>query len=199
MEPIAHTYFGWLRFTHDSDCRRPQWEVDYRLDDSTLRLPKGHSCPELDCTHHDYYDRLEVRLICRSCTRAFKITGEEHSWAGTNTGVLGYGQAPKKAAGLWLYPGEPLIQELDAEPYEYLVSAKHTEDLQHEDVIGTIRRARTNRGKWFFEASTHPVLHAEHRTQPFLWNTRSTGQLGTTTAAAKWIAARQQQQEGTDS
>lgn len=192
----AAVYLGWNRLTHRADCARPSWEVDTRTeyDESRDRFGgPGHACPNEDCHHHDRYDKLTVRIVCRSCQVVQLLTGEEHSWSGTTTASIGYGQPLKRAGGLWLYPGPPLLQRLNPEPSGYLCALEKVERLTEKDIVGAIGEGRTPRGRTVWHAGALPETRSSVTIKgaPFLnWTKRSGDQtFPSVAAAAKWVKA----------
>lgn len=192
-------YLGWQQpLSHRADCARPSWEVTTRTehDQRWGRFDEGgHACPNEDCNHHDRYDRLTVRIVCDSCGVVQLITGEEHSWAGTTTASIGYGQPPKRAGGLWLYPGPPLLERLNPESSAYLCTLEKVERPTEKDIVGAIGEEHTKRGRIVWSASALPEISpsplASHPA-PFLhWAFESGEQrFPTVVAAAKWVKAQ---------
>lgn len=191
-------YLGWRQLTHRADCARPSWEVATRTEEEQHRGrfdSHGHTCPNEDCHHSDRYDKLTVRIVCRSCQVVQLLTGEEHSFAGTTTASIGYGQPPKRVGGLWLYPGPPLLAYLNPEPSGYLCTLAKVEPLTEEDIVGGISEERTKRGRIVWRAGIFPEISpsplASHPA-PFLrWSTESGDQMfPTVAAAAKWVKAQ---------
>ncbi|WP_330335748.1 hypothetical protein OHS33_39580 (plasmid) [Streptomyces sp. NBC_00536] len=189
-------YLGWTRPAHRPDCARPSWEVDLRTEFGQHRNRRGgpaHSCPNDDCDHGDQYEEVTVRLLCRSCQVVRLITGEEQSDRSTTTASTGYGQAPKPVAGLWLYPGPPLLRLHDSTPYSYLCTLERVEQLDEKDIVGTIVEGRGSRGATVWSAAA--LLEVRHlpsvRTEPyFTWKTVSGDTaFKTVAAAAKWVKA----------
>ncbi|MFI0901770.1 hypothetical protein [Streptomyces sp. NPDC020983] len=154
----------------------------------------GHSCPNEDCNHHDRYDRLTVRIVCHSCHVVQLITGEEHSWAGTTTASIGYGQPPKRAGGLWLYPGPPLLERLNPEPSAYLCTLEKVAELTEKDIVGAIAEEHTKRHRLVWSASALPTVSAPlpGHTAPYVAWAKDSGdqRFPTVAAAAKWVKAQ---------
>lgn len=199
---IEHTYFGWNQLTHTTTCTSPSWDVDVRHDLSTrpLTVPEAtHQCPDEHCAHSTAFDRVTVRVICRSCDTAHVITGEGLARTATTTQALGYGQAPRQTAGLYLWPGRPVLHGwgpgpsgLDDQPHEYLVTTALVDRITPGDCIGAIGRHRTAGGKprwWAGAIPTPPPLRVlppagEYR---LAWARRTSDHTSPDEAAA-WIA-----------
>lgn len=153
---IEHTYFGWTQLSHTESCATPTWDIDVRHD--TGIRPHAdravtHGCPDQHCTHDSDFGRVTVRVICRGCDTAHVITGESLARTVTTTDALGYGQAPRQIAGLYLWPGRPVLHGwgpgasgLDDQPHEYLVTTALVDRLTPGDCVGAIGRHRTAGG-----------------------------------------------------
>lgn len=191
---VAH--LGWRPFQHRDGCARPVWEVDQQAETDARRDRRGggHSCPAEDCGHHDHYDKVTVRLLCRSCAMVHLISGEERSSTMTTTASTGYGQPPKKTGGLWLYPGPPLLHWPSAGPSGYLCSRKHVERLAPEDVVGALGEGRGPRGAVTWSAGALPTWKPSvtgSGTFPLpTWTKGADAQFRTVAAAAKWVKAQ---------
>ncbi|MEU1312554.1 hypothetical protein ABZ419_27195 [Streptomyces cinnamoneus] len=189
-------HLEWQPFAHRPDCAKPVWEVDHQTVSDKLRPrregPK-HSCPNEECGHHDHYDRITVRLLCRSCDTVRLISGEEHTTRTTTTARIGYGQPPKKVAGLWLYPGPPLLDLRDyATPGAYLCSREKVDRLSEEDIVGVVSEGRGKRGGTVWHAAIGPDFHPPARgLSGYATWAKNSGEkpFSTVTAAAKWVAA----------
>ncbi|WP_405960558.1 hypothetical protein OG235_24500 [Streptomyces sp. NBC_00024] len=165
---IENTYFGWGQLPHTTTCTSPAWDVDVRHDLGTRPLTAAeltHHCPDEHCAHTGAFDRVTVRVICRSCGTAHVITGEALARTVTTTQALGYGQAPRQIAGLYLWPGRPVLHGygpgrsgLDDQPYEYLVTTTLVDRLTPGDCVGAIGRHRTAGGhpRWWAGAIPTP-------------------------------------------
>lgn len=199
---IEHTYFGWNQLTHTTTCASPSWDIDVRHDLGIRPLADGtilHGCPDQNCGHEGALDRVTVRVICRSCDTAHVITGESLTCTVTTTQSLGYGQAPREVAGLYLWPGRPVLHGwgpgrsgLDDQPYEYLVTATLVDRLTPDDCVGAIGRHRTAGGKprwWAGAVQTPPPprIHREPGEYRLAWARRASDHT-TVDQAAAWIA-----------
>ncbi|MBP5922134.1 MULTISPECIES: hypothetical protein [Streptomyces] len=200
---IEHTYFGWNRLTHTTTCTSPTWDIDVRHDPGTrpLVLPDvAHQCPDNHCAHKGEFDRVTVRVICRSCDTAHVITGEALTRVTTTTDALGYGQPPRQMAGLYLWPSRPVLHGhgpgpsgQDDQPFEYLVTTTLVDRLTPDDCVGVISRHRTAGGHsrwWAGAVSTPPPLRVlpEPGEYRLAWAHRSSDHT-TVDQAAAWIAA----------
>ncbi|MEV7867432.1 hypothetical protein AB0P17_15325 [Streptomyces sp. NPDC088124] len=190
MTTAMESYLGWDLLPHRDDCARPEWSVDVRTEHSALRRRHdgvAHDCPNEECGHGDHYSRTTVRIVCQSCGTAHVMTGEETPER-TSTAALGYGQEPRKAAGLYLYPGAPVLYGWErSEPYEYLVTAARVDRVQVGDVVGLITQSRGKRGAVRWSACAAPSPEGTYGYRPLRW-TRAQADLRSIAAAAKWIA-----------
>ncbi|MGW0821782.1 hypothetical protein [Streptomyces sp. NPDC002845] len=201
---IEEAYFGWDQLTHTTTCTSPTagWEIDVRHDTGAHPLGQPgttrHGCPLEDCGHGDTFDRVTVRAICRSCGTAHLITGAGLTRQTTTTEAIGYGQPPRKVAGLYLWPSRPVLygwgpgkSGQDDKPHEYLATTELVDCLTPEDCVGAIGRHRTDRGalRWWAAASPVPppprLAGQVHR---LAWGRRTTDHTSPEQAAA-WIAA----------
>jgi len=186
-------YFGWDTFEHGDGCARPVWEVQHRVDQRVR--PDTHECVVEGCDGHlREYSVVSVRMVCRSCEVAHVVRGEGYDVATTTTAKLGYGCAPVKAHGLYLYASRPLLYALDPGPAGYLVTARKVTTPDPGDVVGIIGQSRGPRGgmQWWAGADMtiepafvtdyysrgYPRVHAEQKQDGFR-SQRS---------AARWIA-----------
>jgi hypothetical protein len=118
----------------------------------------------------------------------------------TTTAALGYGQAPRQTAGLYLWPGRPVLygwgpgrSGLDDQPHEYLVTTTLDDRLTPAMCVGAIGRHRTAGGHprwWAGAVQVPPPVRVvppagEYR---LTWAHR-TNDHTTVDAAAAWIAA----------
>lgn len=195
MRIATDVYFGWGQPGHMQGCARPAWEVDTRVEYHVWRGSHGggdHSCPSEDCGHRNRYDALTVRVICRSCGVIHLHRGELMATETTTTRSIGYGQPPRKVAGLWLYPGAPLLLA-DPEPYEYLCTIDRVDRLEPDHVVGYIAQGRGKRGGVTWAAAALPEIdHDNSLRRPRLRYTVTSGEttFKTATAAAKWLRDR---------
>ncbi|MGW9067932.1 hypothetical protein ACWGQT_00570 [Streptomyces yangpuensis] len=189
------TYLGWESFSHAKDCKNPREETLWRSNPAYLGREGGpkHTCANEYCDHQDRYDKLEVRILCRSCGVVRELSGVHHGYGTTLTAVIGYGLAPTRASGLWLYPGEKLFRDTLGDPWDYMVSEKKLERLREADVVGVIGQGRGKRGAVLWSAAAHPIFrpsHFERSTPDVTYRTKTDQTFKTITAAARWIAAR---------
>ncbi|MDX2696238.1 hypothetical protein, partial [Streptomyces ipomoeae] len=165
---IESTYFGWDQLTHTTTCQEPSWDVDVSHTLTTRPLADSaitHGCPDQHCTHSGALDRVTIRVICRGCDTAHVISGEALTRTVTTTAALGYGQPPRETAGLYLWPGRPVLHGwgpgpsgLDDQPHEYLVTTTRVDRLTPGDCVGAIGRHRTTLGapRWWAGAIPTP-------------------------------------------
>ncbi|MFI9311240.1 hypothetical protein [Streptomyces triculaminicus] len=189
-------HLDWQPFRHRSDCTKPVWEVDQQRE-SDARRPRRdgpeHECPNGECGHGAHYDRITVRVLCRSCGTVHLISGEEHTSRTTTTARTGYGQAPKKVGGLWLYPGPPLLDLREyTSPGAYLCSQEKVDRLSEDDIVGVVSEGRGKRGGTVWYAAVGPDFKPGALGLPgfAIWAKNSGDKPFTTVAAAaKWVKA----------
>ncbi|MEU5111676.1 hypothetical protein AB0G64_09270 [Streptomyces longwoodensis] len=204
------TYLGWEEPGHMDGCRRPAWDVSLRREDQVYRQtwpggepPLQHACPEEDCAHSNRFDRVSVRLVCRSCGAARIVTGEETEETGqtlTSTKHLGYGLAPRQAAGLRLWPAEPWLsagRAVSSEPHDFVVTRLTVKKPTADTVLGQIMQGRGKQGGLIWTALAvlspdGPFGYGDYR-----WaycndghDVRGGRVLRTVAGAASWISAR---------
>ncbi|MGA5598999.1 hypothetical protein ACPCSE_32685 [Streptomyces cellulosae] len=189
-------HLEWQPLAHRPDCAKPVWEVDQQTVASKLRPRREgpeHSCPNEECGHRDHYDRITLRVLCRSCGTAHLISGEEYTTRTTTTVRTGYGQPPKRVAGLWLYPGPPLLDLRGYDsPGAYLCSRNKVDRLSEDDIVGTVTEGRGKRGGTVWHAAVGPDFRppAGGLSGYALWaKTSGEKPFTSVTAAAKWVAA----------
>ncbi|MEV6680840.1 hypothetical protein AB0N09_28835 [Streptomyces erythrochromogenes] len=187
---VQDVYLGWRELAHGADCPRPSWTVDLR-DDEHYRSSYGgaterHACPNEDCDHSGSYSRTTVRVVCLACHVAHVISGESVSSRSTSTRTTGFGEAPRKVAGLYLWPGQPWF---DDEPHEFLVSRARPQRLTAADVVGEIYEGRGPRGGKRFSAAALPSPTGAYGVRTLRWSRAQEG-FTSCSAAAKWIAAQ---------
>ncbi|MGW6456279.1 hypothetical protein ACWF94_10195 [Streptomyces sp. NPDC055078] len=187
---IQDTYLGFRELVHDQGCRRPAWTVDIREDDAYRTTYTGaterHSCRNEDCDHSDIYPRTTVRVICLSCRIAYVISGEGADCRHTTTRTTGIGQTPRKVAGVFLWPGEPW---LDEEPRDWLVTREKPVRVRTMDVIGEIHERRGPRGGKQFTAAALPSPSGPYGIGTVRWERVQEG-FTSVSAATKWIVAQ---------
>ncbi|OIJ89814.1 hypothetical protein BIV24_19280 [Streptomyces colonosanans] len=178
------------------DCSRPSWTVDIR-EDEVYRSSYGgyrgpverHSCPNEECEHGGSCLRTTVRVVCLSCHVAHVITGESGSIRSSTTETTGYGEAPRKVGGLFLWPGEPWPW-FDSGPREWLVSRKKPQRLHEEDLTGSISEGRGPRGGRTYSAAALPSPTGPYGIGSRIRWERAQDGFTSITAAAKWIASQ---------
>ncbi|MFI9214278.1 hypothetical protein ACIGW7_39885 [Streptomyces sp. NPDC053253] len=190
------SHLEWTPFAHLPDCAKPVWEVDHQtVVDKRRPLHEGseHACSNEECGHHARHDLITVRLLCRSCDAVRLISGEDYTTETTTTARIGYGQPPKRVAGLWLYPGPPLLKLRDhTTPGAYLCSREKVDRLSEEDIVGAVTEGRGKRGATIWHAAIGPAFHPpiSGLTGYAVWAKNSGEKPFTSvTAAAKWVAA----------
>lgn len=199
MTSVQDTYLGWNVLAHAQDRRRPQWVVDVRTDADVFRGRRegpAHSCPSAydTCGHGERYERSTLRMVCRACGTAHILAGELHHVECTTTARLGYGQAPRKVSGLWLWPGDPWLsfgRMSSDEPHDFLVTRPGVARVADADVVGQIMQGRGKRGGVVWTAAVVPAAGSEYGKYGvgrIRFEAVSEG-LRSVPAAAKWIAA----------
>ncbi|MFC8658058.1 hypothetical protein ACFUCT_23100 [Streptomyces parvus] len=195
MSLLSDSYLPWEELAHKPDCNG-QWTVDVRTEYDTYRSVSGgtaHACPNGECGHSSRYDKTTVRIVCTTCGIVHTMSGDADDKRRTSTKAIGYGQPPKKAGGLWLYPGAPLLfgwgHGEDEEPEGYLVTRTHVDRVTVDNLIGTIHKARGPRRGVHWSAVAVPDPKGEYGYGLTRW-ARARGELRSFTAAAKWIAAQ---------
>lgn len=204
MQRVEDSYLGWELLAHRPDCKRPQWTVDVRTADAHRYQPSfgepipGHSCPDEGCGHGLRFRETTVRVVCTSCGVAHLIRGEDTEDTGstsTSTRVIGYGLAPRRTAGLCLYPGHPWLdlgRALSSWPHDFLVTAERVARVTETDVVGTITQGRGTRGGARWAATAVPNQDGPYGI-PGVHRVRfahAVEGLRTVAAAAKWISAQ---------
>lgn len=187
MELITETYLGWTPYTHTLDCPAPTWDtVELRHDEGGHPLTMGaepHACPNDMCDHNATFPRVRVRLLCRDCETVHLLDGEGLTQATTTTAATGWGQAPIRASGVWLWPGRPAIPGGD--PSQYLVT-RQPQALTPATLCGIItgyHDADTSR-RWL--AGVHPDTDGAHRIDALRWRDVARG-FGSVADAVEWI------------
>ncbi|MFJ5888127.1 hypothetical protein [Streptomyces californicus] len=195
MSALTDSYLEWQDLAHASDCARPSWTVDTRIERTAFRTVGGtsHVCPVEECEHSGRYTRTSLRIVCTSCGIALVMTGDDSALRNTSTAELGYGQPPKKAGGLWMYPGAPLLfgwgHGEDSEPEGYLVTRTRVARVTADNLIGAIYKDRGPRRGVRWSATAVPDPKGEYGYGQTRW-ARAISELRSATAAAKWIAAQ---------
>lgn len=189
---LDEEYLGWREVSHASHCRKPQWIVDVRREEAAL--PRGgryddthHSCPNEDCEHADRDDQQTVRLLCKGCRYVLTFKGIAMSEGGRGTDRPGYGQPPTRIAGLWVWPGRALLDDL-REPWEAYVTETEQARLREEDIVGLIGQGRGARGAMHWWAAA--VRDPNPRWSKVAFTVRTDRVLKTKSAAVKWISTQ---------
>lgn len=210
MKSTLDTYLGWSELEHAEGCKRPLVKTAWRLDEQEYRRDRGYGEPPLNhkCADHEYcghgndFTKVTVRIVCVTCTAAQLITGEDTESTRTlptTTTVLGYGLAPRQAAGLLLWPAKAWLDlgDRDDEPHDFVVTRTGVKTVTAETVVGQIIQGRGKLGGLVW--TTLAVADPEGRYgfgQPVRYVHRNDGRgdggspLRTVKAAARWIAAR---------
>lgn len=216
MISALDTYLGWDQPQHHEGCKRPAWDVAVRREDRVSRRtwhgepPLKHTCPQEDCGHGNSFAEVMVRIVCRSCGAAQVVTGEDTPDTGirtTDAEVLGYGLAPRKLAGLLLWPGEPWLHHdlraRDDEPHDFVVTRTGVKHVTTDTVVGQISQGRGGRGGVVWTALAVPDPQGQFGyAQHLRWAHANDGRgrggsaLRTVAAAARWIGARLTEAQG---
>jgi hypothetical protein len=189
MQLIESLYLGWSRLDHPADCPRPTWDVVEILHDEGGRIvqtgAEHHACANDTCSHADSFGRVRLRLLCRDCGSVRTITGEGLTQVCTHISLTGWGQAPRRVGGVWLWPGQPPAP--GREPHDYLVTREQVDAVTTESLYGIITRYRDAEGTPRWIAGALPDPDGAHQVHSLRWRHRSTG-LADLDAAAAWIA-----------
>lgn len=201
MTSLQDTYLAWDELAHAAGCTDPRWVVDVRTESAFRDLTtQTHTCPSEECDHSDRFEKTSVRIVCRSCGRARVMSGESGSLRQTSTTALGYGQKPVKSAGLWLYPGEPLLHGWGApggdEPTGYLVTRTRVDRVTVANVAGAIYQDRGPRRGIKWAAAAIVDAFGEYGYGQVRWAHRQEG-MPSKAAAAKWIRSIHQEKDTT--
>ncbi|MEH0426596.1 hypothetical protein QBB34_09735 [Streptomyces stelliscabiei] len=196
MTTAQQTYLGWDLLVHFEGCAKPAWTVDAKVEDDVFRARHGgetHECPNEECWHGDRFRRTTVRIVCFSCTRAYMLDSEKELQAGQpKTITKGYGQAPRRMAGLLLWPGEPFwnFGRLSTEePWDFIVTRSGVTRVAEADVVGSIGQGRGKRGGVCWSAAAVRSDDGPYGLRPLRF-AYAENSLRTVAAAAKWAAAR---------
>jgi len=196
---VQDTYLGWEQPEHLAGCKRPAWNVDFRTDPEEFRDRYGgdaHTCPNDECGHGDRYPRTTVRIVCTTCQAAIVIRGEEcHTSRGVTANTThGFGLAPRKVAGLLLWPGEPWLNVgrlRGDEPYDFLLTRPGVKRVTRADVVGVVMQTRGKRGGITWSAAVGP-RDSKYLRGRIDWSRHSgdDATLRSVMAAARWVGAR---------
>ncbi|MFI0528514.1 hypothetical protein ACH3XX_00520 [Streptomyces scabiei] len=196
MTTAQSTYLGWDLLTHFKNCAKPVWTVDAKGEDGVFRARHGgkkHECPNEECWHDDRYTKTTVRIVCFSCSRAYTLDSEEALRAGSSSTVTkGYGEAPRRVAGLLLWPGEPFWnygRMSTGEPWDFIVTRPGITRVAEADVVGSIGQGRGKRGGVCWSAAAVRSDDGPYGLRPLRF-AYAENSLRTVAAAAKWAAAR---------
>ncbi|MEU2800351.1 hypothetical protein [Streptomyces sp. NPDC007117] len=196
MTLLQDTYLAWDELTHKPGCSSPNWTVDVRTEPGTQRSVvngTSHGCQLPGCEHTDRYDKTSVRIVCSSCGRARIMSGDADGMRETSTQALGYGQPPRKAGGVWLYPGAPLLfgwgHGEEDEPEGYLVTQTRAARVTVDNVIGAIFKDRGPRRGVKWAATAVPAAEGAYGFGLLRWD-RKIEDLRSLTAAAKWVSGQ---------
>lgn len=209
MTSALDSYLGWEKPEHRRECKRPEWDVTFRTEEKAYRhvgygeAPLKHQCTDEYCEHGNSFDQTVIRIVCKSCGAARVISGEKTEDTGetiTSTTYLGYGLAPRKVAGLLLWPGTPWLdigRIREAEPHDFVVTRLKVKEVTETTVVGQITQGRGDRGGvvWSTLAVPNPNgsygyvqrVRFEHANDG---RGRGGPPLRSVTAAARWIGAR---------
>lgn len=131
---IGRSYFGYRPVPgHTDECSQgpaSRWEVathvEYRLGDDDQEIR-----------------RESLRLTCTECGAVRVYSTNPEFGLGlevdrTNTAELGYGAAPERVAGVWLWPGPLALYAEKHGPESYLVTAYKVRPSSPGAVVGLI-------------------------------------------------------------
>ncbi|MDX3455095.1 hypothetical protein PV396_24660 [Streptomyces sp. ME02-8801-2C] len=188
MDLITTTYFGWNPLAHAPGCTIPVWDdADIRHTDAIRTTPgdtRPHECAHPDCTHDTGFDRVQLRLLCRTCHTVITLSAEHLNQAMAHTSVTGWGQPPQQLAGVWLWPGRAPAP--GHTPYEYLITRDNTHIPTPDTVYGIITGYRDADHVQRWIAAAVPDPDGAHQVSTLRWRHSSKG-LATLGEAAAWI------------
>ena len=194
MNLVRDLYLDWLYFPHRRGCPQPAWEAQLKLDHGRRGRLTGteeqvHACTAEECLHANEFRRYKVRLVCRACTAVHTISGEDVGIDRKTTAAYGYGNSPREAEGLWLWPGEQPIPGFKEDPDDWLVTRTPDMPVQAADVAGTIESYFTagHHTRWKAQAIADP--DGPHGGEQLRWARRQ-NELHSVEQAAAWIAAQ---------
>ncbi|WP_326780400.1 hypothetical protein OG481_09650 [Streptomyces longwoodensis] len=189
MELIEETYFGWNPLSHAPGCERPVWDDAQVLHTAGVRPgtygAEHHDCSHADCSHGDRFERVQLRLLCRTCGTVCTISGESLMQVISHTAATGWGQAPLELGGVWLWPGRPAIE--GGEPYQYLVTRDASRTVSRDTLYGIISGYFNASGTKLWVAGARPDPDGAHQISTLRWRHASPG-YEDLAAAAAWIA-----------
>ncbi len=194
MHLIEELYLGWHDFSHADGCTNPVWDdVQVRYDEGRRFTATGtepHTCTNVDCGHATGFGRMQVRLRCSDCNTVHILSGEGLGVVCTTTEDTGWGQAPTQVAGVWLWPGEPVLRGLP--PRDYLVTTTQVDEVTTDTIAGLITTYRDSEGRqlWIAGAGLNP--NGAHQVHTLRWTYSSNG-LASLEDAARWVATADQQ------
>jgi hypothetical protein len=188
MDLITETYFGWNPLAHAPACPTPVWDDAQVLHSKGVRPgsygAERHACGTGDCGHADTFDRVQMRLLCRDCDTVITISGESLVQVISHTSATGWGQRPVEVAGVWLWPGRPVIE--GGQPHQYLVT-RQAQTVTPETLYGIVTAYRDAKGARRWIAAAVPDPGGAHQISTLRWRYASNG-LDDLEQAAAWIA-----------
>ncbi|MDX5569358.1 hypothetical protein PYK79_47285 [Streptomyces sp. ID05-04B] len=188
MDLIAETYFGWKPLAHAPACPNPIWDDAQVLHSEGVRPGSygaiRHACEHGDCMHADVFERLQLRLLCSDCGTVITLSGENLVQVISHTSATGWGQPPTETAGVWLWPGRPVVE--GGQPHEYLVT-RQAQTVTPDTLYGIITAYRDTEGRRLWIAAAVPDPDGAHQVSTLRWRHASNG-LTNLDQAAAWIA-----------
>lgn len=183
FDHIGRQYFGYEPVSgHTDDCTQgpgSKWEV-------SIYVEYGFGEHDQDVRHEN------IRLTCTECgaVRYYRTGHEDYGFGlkrdHTSTAEVGFGAAPERVAGVWLWPG-PLMEFAEKHgPESYLVTAYKVRPTSPGAVVGLIGWGR-NAARINGAIRWHAGLGCTD------WGSikdPAPGPFTSRTAAAKWIAAQ---------
>lgn len=184
-EHIATLYFKYETLNgHREGCENAPdtWEVTRRIE--YRPFPKDDE---------DEIRETSIRLVCQQCgaVEFFRVPGHLERQFATSA-ELGYGSAPTRLCGLWLWAGPELLPGHGLGPDAYYVTTDRIRPYKPSQVAGVIgqgrRSARANAAvRWFAslgctDYGSGKVSAAELGADPDGFRTP--------TAAVKWMAGQ---------
>lgn len=194
MHLIEELYLGWQPLTHTITCPAPTWDsVELRHDEGARQVATGaeaHECISGDCGHENTFGRVQVRLLCRDCDTVYVLAGEGLGSTCTTTALTGWGQPPRKLAGVWLWPGEAATAE--GRPHDYFVTRDPAAPATPGALLGLITSYWDSVGAplWIAYAHHHPDGAHKRDRLTFIHRTDA---LTSVEDAVRWVATVQDQ------
>ncbi|MCW5252241.1 hypothetical protein [Streptomyces sp. SHP 1-2] len=189
MDLITETYLGWTPYPHTGGCpAAPGFEVETRRTEGIRPQSTGpdhHTCPHPVCEHGDLFRRVQVRLLCRTCSTVYILGGEALTEVLTHTALTGWGQAPARHGDVWLWPGRPAAP--GHAPHDYLAT-RTPDPVTEATLYGIITAVHDAAGIRRWLAGAEPTPTGAHQIGALRWRYASPA-LPSVGEAAAWLTA----------